>query len=317
PQDHARFLAVAEAIAALAPDRDSRVLDVGCATGGMLATLRRKGYRSLLGLDPSPQCARLAKKNLAIAVHVGSVTAIPGLKRRFDIITILGVLEHLIDPRRVLRDIRAALAPGGVLYVSVPDAGRFAERMDSPYQQFSLEHIMYFTADSLNNLLRGAGFERIGISQLDVPYTNSYRYPLVDAVFRTAAAAPAIPDAAGAKSIAPYLAASAEMESVMAARIRRLSESGEPILVWGAGTMTQRLMEKTSLSDARIVAFVDSNPHYQGKRLKGVPIIAPTEVTRHSETIVIGSLIFESEIRDQIRNRLGCGNPIVTLRPAD
>ena len=315
PQDHERFSVIAEAATKFMPDRNGRILDVGCATGGMLGALKRQGYQQLLGLDPSPQCARLALKNYGITVHTGAVKAIPDLLPGFDLITILGVLEHLVDPQQTLRDIRAALSPQGLLYISVPDASRFARYMDSPYQQFSIEHIMYFTPGSLETMLRAAGFEQLSVREMDSLYTKTYNYPAVDAIFRPAPITAGKYDAEGNRNIANYLHDSAELDQAMDDRIRQLVETQEPILVWGVGTMTQRLMEKTQLPKARIVAFIDSNPHYHGKNLKGIPVINPADVPQHSETILISSLIFESEIREQIRTRLGCVNPIVTLRP--
>ncbi|HEY4246638.1 MAG TPA: methyltransferase domain-containing protein [Lacunisphaera sp.] len=315
-QDQERFSVVADTVVKLMPDRNGRVLDIGCATGGMLGALKKRGYHQLLGLDPSPQCASLALKNYGIAVHTGAVKAIPDLKPGFDLITILGVLEHIVDPQKTLRDIRAALSSKGLLYVSVPDASRFAQYMDSPFQQFSIEHIMYFTPGSLENLLRTAGFEKVSARETDSLYTRTYNYPSVDMVFRPAAVTEGTYDADGNRAIGEYLSDSAELDAAMAARIQQLVDSQEPVLVWGVGTMTQRLMEKTKLPSAKIVAFVDSNPHYHGKKLKGVPVINPSEVPNHSETILISSLIFESEIRDQIQNQLRCNNPIVTLRPA-
>lgn len=315
-EDQARFAATVQAIESLAGDRSARVLDVGCATGGMLATLKRAGYRNLLGLDPSPQAARLANKNYGIEVSTGDVKAIPRLPGKFEVITILGVLEHIPDPRRTLRDLRAALAPQGLLYVSVPDATRFAEYMDSPYQQYSTEHIMYFTPASLDNLVGSCGFERVSFREMDSFYTRTYRYPAFDIAYRVAPERAPVYDATGPRAADAYLEASRHLDTGMAAEIDRLVESGEPVIVWGVGTMTQRLMQRTRLPQAKIVAFVDSNPHYQGKDLKGVPIIGPQEVPTRKEPILIGSLIFETEIREQIRERLRCENRIVTLRPA-
>jgi len=70
------------------------------------------------------------------------------------------VIEHLFDPRAVLAAIARALAPGGLMVISTPNfdsASRFALGADwavlSP-----LEHVYYFTEDSLRRILHGAGF---------------------------------------------------------------------------------------------------------------------------------------------------------------
>jgi SAM-dependent methyltransferase len=89
----------------------------------------------------------------------------------FDVVVLSHVLEHLPRPADALRDLAAALSPGGLLYVAVPDIGStdyriFGKQWDviSP-----LVHLQYFTAGSLQRLLEAAGFadtERIRLPEL-------------------------------------------------------------------------------------------------------------------------------------------------------
>jgi FlaA1/EpsC-like NDP-sugar epimerase len=83
------------------------------------------------------------------------------------------------------------------------------------------------------------------------------------------------------------------------------------LAVWGAGTHTLRLLETSKLGRAHIVAFIDSNPRYQGKQLRGIPIVTPREFQSADATILISSQVAESEIKAQIRNQLGWTHPTI------
>ena len=95
--------------------------------------------------------------------------------------------------------------------------------------------------------------------------------------------------------------------------IERLVRSQEPVLIWGAGTLSRRLLETTRLAEAKIVAFVDSNPGIQGHRLAGRDILAPAQIAGRHETIVVCSKAFEREIVRMIRDQLHFTNPVILL----
>ena len=97
--------------------------------------------------------------------------------------------------------------------------------------------------------------------------------------------------------------------------IRDLVASQEPVLVWGTGTLCQRLLATTPFRDANIVAFIDSNPHYQGMELHHRQILAPGELTRFTEPVLITSWAFQAEIENQIRNTMGLTNRLTGLIP--
>jgi FlaA1/EpsC-like NDP-sugar epimerase len=108
-----------------------------------------------------------------------------------------------------------------------------------------------------------------------------------------------------------YLESSRRLEEEIQQKIARLAESQIPLAVWGAGTHTLRLLETSKLGSARIVAFIDSNARYQGKQLRGIPIVAPEEFQNADATILISSQVAESEIKAQIQNQLGWTHPVI------
>ena len=59
-QDLGRFQRLAAIVRETCPAAEAQIVDIGCATGQLLALLQQDGYGRLLGLDPSPACAAIA-----------------------------------------------------------------------------------------------------------------------------------------------------------------------------------------------------------------------------------------------------------------
>jgi len=95
--------------------------------------------------------------------------------------------------------------------------------------------------------------------------------------------------------------------------IAELARSREPLAVWGAGTHTLRLLETSALAEANLVAFIDSNVRYQGKALRGLPIVGPGQFSDRSAAILISSHVAEAEIADAIAERWRWPNRVIRL----
>ena len=103
--------------------RSGAALDVGSGSGNFLRAMRQAGF-SVCGVEPSKTGSAYAREHHGIETFNGSIEEFLAAEpdRRFGVVTILNVLEHLKDPSRVLRELRATLEPEGVLAVVVPDA---------------------------------------------------------------------------------------------------------------------------------------------------------------------------------------------------
>jgi SAM-dependent methyltransferase len=291
---------------------DSRIVDVGCATGGLLAELQTRGFHRLLGLDPSPAFDAVAKRLYGIEVRTMTLHELTALHERFDVVVLTGVFEHLPELDESITSLRKILQPGGLLYIEVPDASSYDQRFSAPYQFLSIEHVNFFSPASLSNLLARFGFDCSFARRVNRHLGPHSIEPAVAALFSpTGKVAPARPDLETEPALMRYLESSRRLEEEIQQKIARLVESQVPLAVWGAGTHTLRLLETSKLGSARIVAFIDSNPRYQGKQLRGIPIVAPGDFKSADATILISSQVAESEIKSQIRNQLGWTHPIV------
>jgi len=166
---------------------DSRIVDIGCGTGGLLLRLQREGFRSLLGADPFIEAdidygngVRVLKRGLK------------ELEGEFDFAMLHHSFEHMPDPAAALQALRAKLAPGGTLLIRIPVADCYARRRygtnwlawDAP------RHLYLHTVTSIALLASAAGLavsevvydssgEQFSSSELylrGVPFVKHSRY---------------------------------------------------------------------------------------------------------------------------------------------
>ena len=312
--DHARLEIVARDFERFLPSQDMRVLDVGCASGRLPACLQEHGYRHVMGVDPSPACAAAARRLYGIEVVAGTVQDCGLAERSFDAISLIGVLEHMVDLHDALDGVARLLAPGGILYLEVPDATRFADFPNAPFQDFSTEHINFFGPVSLQNLMGRHGFTLVEQAQNARVQSQASVMSNISAAYRFQGGS--VPrgarDVESEAGLLRYVESCRAEEARITAAVDALVESGDPVIVWGVGTHTSRLLATSRLAQARIVAFVDSNVHYQDKQLMGVPVLPPSALRSRSERVLVSSRPFQTEIAEQIR-AMGCANELILL----
>jgi 2-polyprenyl-3-methyl-5-hydroxy-6-metoxy-1,4-benzoquinol methylase len=148
-----------------------RLLDVGCGTGLFLAVARRRGW-SVLGLDESEEATRHARSEFDLDVREGDFTELHRAGDRFDVVTGWDIIEHTREPIKVLEEIRACLAPGGIVALSTPNQRSMLDliagaiyrlsrgRIVAPLEKFYIEqHFLYFTPSTLTAAVEAAGLE--------------------------------------------------------------------------------------------------------------------------------------------------------------
>ncbi len=316
PEDLDRFRATVSILKPFLPSREARILEVGCATGRLLSLLSEAGYLHVSGLDPSPSCAESAWRLYGVQVRTGSLQELLEDDSPADLLILTGVLEHLCDLRGALKSLHQKLSPGGRVFIDVPDVTGFERFLDAPYQQFSTEHIIFFSPASLTGVLAMEGFRPLLFKQESRPHTGFSTMPAFWGIFEKTEPDPGVQvrDTDTRAALEGYIQASAQSEIDLFQRIDDLVEADQPLLVWGVGTLTRRLLSTSRLSSARIAAFIDSNPNIQGQSFQGIPVISPNDLSGRGEAILIASWVFADEIERQIRDGLGCQNDIIHLR---
>ncbi|MGE4609358.1 MAG: class I SAM-dependent methyltransferase [Myxococcota bacterium] len=136
-----------------------RVLDVGTAYGFFLKAAKAAGWDTM-GVEIAPDCALDAARIADAPVLAADfVTAdVPG---RFDVITMLDVLEHVRDPVACIEKARSLLVPGGWLVVETGDIACGWARFLGNHWYFldPPNHLHYFSLAGFEATLRRCGFD--------------------------------------------------------------------------------------------------------------------------------------------------------------
>jgi SAM-dependent methyltransferase len=146
---------------------DLQVLDVGCGAGGMLAPLSK--YGQVTGVDTSKELVDFCLQRGFERVLVGSATDLPVAAASVDLITLFDTIEHVPDDARALEQSRAALAPDGLMFLSVP-AYQFLYANNDRVAH----HQRRYTARQLRRKLTAAGF-----TPTKITYFNTLLFPAI------------------------------------------------------------------------------------------------------------------------------------------
>ena len=288
----------------LAPEQS--IIDIGCGNGAMLHMLQEEGFHHLTGLEPSEKNCRGITERWGIRAVAGALgEEIPLLAgETFDVVLMEGVLEHLIDVQGNVREALSYLKEDGALYLNVPDLAAFPACHDL-YQQFSVEHVNFFSLPSMQNLMREFGMTCVAYDR------NGYG---VFTLWRHASeGVPALAfDHTGTADMRTYLTGAEQLAAQMKDRLAPYR--GRAVYVWAAGTHTAMLYQLRLLDGIHVRAIIDSNANYQGKEVYGVPVIAPQELTeREPLPIIISSQLAQDAIHAQIKEKMGLPNEMVRL----
>jgi 2-polyprenyl-3-methyl-5-hydroxy-6-metoxy-1,4-benzoquinol methylase len=148
----------------LGEGRGRRLLDVGAADGLLSRQLTACGWR-VTAIEGDPALAQVGARYCERMITLNLDREIPVAEGPFDVIVYGDVLEHLVDPLRVLVELDRGLGPGGFVIISVPNiahlwirllllVGRF-DYLDRGILDHS--HLRFFTERSMRAMLAAAG----------------------------------------------------------------------------------------------------------------------------------------------------------------
>jgi glycosyltransferase involved in cell wall biosynthesis/2-polyprenyl-3-methyl-5-hydroxy-6-metoxy-1,4-benzoquinol methylase len=143
--------------------RPGRILDVGCADGRFLEVARDGGWQ-VEGIEGSDMLARMAQEAVPEAsVHRGLLGRVGLPAERYQAINLCHIVEHVTDVPALLRACRAALRPGGILCVVMPNleslAALITKDADERCISLAAGHVTLPTARMMTAMLRREGFQ--------------------------------------------------------------------------------------------------------------------------------------------------------------
>ena len=148
----------------------ARVLEIGCGAGSTMAELRKRGpVTQAVGVELDPASAETARAQFD-TIYVSAVETAPFeqavAQGTLDLVLCLDVLEHLVDPWTVVKRVSPLLAPGGRLYISLPNVrnwkflARLFFRGDFRYRDSGIldrTHLRFFTRETAMDLAQAGG----------------------------------------------------------------------------------------------------------------------------------------------------------------
>lgn len=151
------------------PQVPLRVLDVGCGEGYALAFLREKGCE-VRGFDFSSAGVESKNPSCSDALVAGDVFNLLQQEiasgRKYDVVWLQNVLEHVLDPIALLQSLRKLVADDGVAVVTVPNDCSIVQRaalqhghIDTAFWVLPPDHLSYFDAGSLSAIAGHTGWD--------------------------------------------------------------------------------------------------------------------------------------------------------------
>jgi methionine biosynthesis protein MetW len=159
----------------------ARILDVGCGTGSLSRLLLDHRDVSLIGVEPDPLRAELARqRGIEVLTSPLDENAVETLGT-FDQVIFADVLEHLPDPATVLRLAANVLTQDGEVIASIPNVAHWSVRWDllrgrfeyAPFGIMDATHLRWFTTVAVEQL-----FEACGLTIRSMEHTAGVNLPV-------------------------------------------------------------------------------------------------------------------------------------------
>jgi SAM-dependent methyltransferase len=164
-----RHLIHALALAGVAPPGRRRLLEIGAGEGFFLDAAQKAGFE-VEGVDFSSHGLERFNPHLLPRVSIGDaydlLDWIVAAGETRDVVVLQNVLEHVVDPDRLMDGIRRVLSPGGAVVIRVPNDysplqldGIRRGHFDREFWFGPPQHLNYFTPASLSAFCTACGFE--------------------------------------------------------------------------------------------------------------------------------------------------------------
>lgn len=153
----------------------AKILDVGTAAGGFLRVARARGCEAE-GLEVDRRMIAAARREgLPVMEGMLDETFAAANAGKYDALTLFDVLEHLDDPKGILKLARKVLKPGGKIGLSTPNALRPGPFGRDPWD-YPPHHLTRWTPDAMTSFLTREGFK---VEALDTGTLPSWEFSRV------------------------------------------------------------------------------------------------------------------------------------------
>jgi len=136
------------------------LLDIGCGSGKFLLFAKNMGW-DVVGMDLDAKAIKVAKEK-GLEVWEGDIGQYD-IRQQFNVITISHVVEHIYNPKQLLKQCYRALQPGGYLWIQTPNIDGIGSYFYKRHWR-GLEpprHLIIFNSKTIRGMLEEIGYESI------------------------------------------------------------------------------------------------------------------------------------------------------------
>src|SRR5579872_7741 len=149
---------------------DSKILDVGCGTGGTLLKLQNSGYRNVFGIDKSSRAVYYCKKRNLKKISIGDINHLPFKDKTFDVVICMDVLYHKdVNVKKSLSELYRVLKKSGFVYIQEPAFNLLKSKHD-----IAIETNQRFTKKKIITELKKSNFKIMSAT-----YYNTLLLPII------------------------------------------------------------------------------------------------------------------------------------------
>ena len=141
-------------------ERRGRILEIGAAFGHFLNQLKKLGWE-VEGIEISEDAVRLARELYGLELYCGELSTYQ-TDKKFDVAYMNQTLEHVPDPKYIIKRCHDLLKENGILLIEVPNLNAFDIKFDRERRRLSYDlprHLSHFTPAFLKKELRRSGFK--------------------------------------------------------------------------------------------------------------------------------------------------------------
>lgn len=154
-----------------------KTLEFGCCHGGSVYLMRLAGFDAS-GAEMSPWLCEYAREKFNVPMYCGSIKDVDVEQGSLDVVIMMDVLEHLLDPAEDMKRIARLLKDDGLVFIQTPcihGLERSYEQMKHDSEMFLLhlkedEHLFLFNKSSVESLLNQAGFPFVSVEPAIFPH---------------------------------------------------------------------------------------------------------------------------------------------------
>ena len=159
-----RSLQMKKILKSIAPYKNhGKLLDIGAGSGLLVHEAVTLGFKAK-GIEPSIWLQKIAVNN-GLNVILGTLPH-PSIKQKFDVITLVDIIEHVSNPVEILKDVYSAMDENGIGLLITPDVNSLmAKILKWKWWHYRIAHIGYYNKETIELCLINAGFKIISISR--------------------------------------------------------------------------------------------------------------------------------------------------------